>query len=170
MMAGMREELERVAAAVCDTVCHYRMTAVDQTTMDDMCIRCEVAHRMQRLMNAAEQKTPPAEQIRRFESFWRAYPRKEGKKKALQAWMKIAPDDQLTRRIISAVKDAKVSAQWREGFIPHAATYLNGERWNDEIMERPKSGGARGANREYEMHTIRDEDFEFLDLERGYDG
>ena len=30
-------------------------------------------------------------------------------------------------------------ADWKKGFVPHASTYLNGERWNDEISKDKNS-------------------------------
>ena len=71
-----------------------------------------------------------------FTAFWSAYPRKKSKGHAEKAWLKIKPDEQLASQIIAAVGRATTSDDWtREGgkFIPHPATWLNGERWEDEI-------------------------------------
>lgn len=71
-----------------------------------------------------------------FDAFWQLWPNKVGKAAALKAWIKINPDADLTQKIHVAVEAAKNSDQWlRDGgrFIPHAATWLNGERWNDEM-------------------------------------
>lgn len=70
-----------------------------------------------------------------FEEFWKKYPRKVAKKKALKAWDKINPDRKLLDKMLSSIEIAKKSRAWIEGFIPHPATYLNGERWEDEIDE-----------------------------------
>lgn len=66
--------------------------------------------------------------------FWPAYPRKTAKAKAQaaakNAWKKADAD-----LIMDGLSRAKQSGQWnRDGgqFIPHAATWLNQERWNDE--------------------------------------
>jgi hypothetical protein len=70
-----------------------------------------------------------------FEQFWNLYPRKVGKKPASQKWQKLKLD-QVGHRIIEDVKIRKDrDAQWKRGFIPHPTTYLNQERWNDEIQE-----------------------------------
>lgn len=69
-----------------------------------------------------------------FSSFWDSYPRKEGKKNAEKSWLKIDP--KLHDIILSALKEHCESEQWlKDGgrFIPHPATWLNQERWNDEI-------------------------------------
>ena len=67
--------------------------------------------------------------------FWKEYPRKQGKKDALKAWLKIKPDEALAERIISALKLQKQGAGWQRDngkFVPYPATWLNGERWEDE--------------------------------------
>lgn len=71
-----------------------------------------------------------------FEEFWKEYPNKKVKKKALQTWMRIKPDEKLFESIMTGLSKAKSSSQWRKDggmFIPHPATWLNQERWNDEI-------------------------------------
>ena len=68
-----------------------------------------------------------------FDLFWAAYPRKVAKKAAEKAWLRLKPDTKLSYAIIESVK-AHMANGWRETqFIPHPATYLNGERWNDEL-------------------------------------
>jgi uncharacterized protein YdaU (DUF1376 family) len=70
--------------------------------------------------------------IDRFELFWKQYPRKIAKPNALKAWLKIKPNDQLSQKMIDAVKQQKLSDREIQ-FVPHAATWLNGNRWEDEI-------------------------------------
>jgi hypothetical protein len=70
-----------------------------------------------------------------FELFWSYYPRHVGKGAAFKAWKKIGPSLDFNRRIINAVERQKRSDQWqRENgrFIPHAATWLNGSRFDDD--------------------------------------
>ena len=70
-----------------------------------------------------------------FNKFWELYPKKVGKKDALKAWQKLKPDEALTKTIVDGVKKWQELKQWAEDggrFIPHPATFLNGERWNDE--------------------------------------
>lgn len=71
-----------------------------------------------------------------FETFWKLYPRKIGKKTALTKWKKIKPDEQLNTTILEALKKYCKVDQWTKdngAFIPHPSTWLNQERWNDEI-------------------------------------
>lgn len=80
----------------------------------------------------------------RFETFWDAYPRKAAKKAARAAFARVNPDHVLFTQMLDAIATQKVSRQWREGFIPHPATWLNGERWTDDVGDQrpvpPASG------------------------------
>lgn len=71
-----------------------------------------------------------------FEQFWVIYPRHTNKKAALQAFLRVNPDDALMQVILAAIEKQRQSAQWtKDGgqFIPHPATWLNGRRWEDEM-------------------------------------
>ncbi|MPM07925.1 hypothetical protein SDC9_54236 [bioreactor metagenome] len=71
-----------------------------------------------------------------FELFWHYYPRKTDKQKARKAFSKLKADQKLLSKILSAIEAQKRSAQWqRDGgqYIPHASTWLNGRRWEDEV-------------------------------------
>lgn len=64
-----------------------------------------------------------------FDVFWAAYPRKVGKGHAAKAYataLRKTPASEL----LSAVEAYQFDS--RERFIPHPATWLNGERWLDE--------------------------------------
>lgn len=70
-----------------------------------------------------------------FEVFWAAYPRHEAKGTAAKAWDRLAPDEALQGRILAAIVTQRAAAGWRRDngkFIPHAATWLNARRWDDE--------------------------------------
>lgn len=70
-----------------------------------------------------------------FEQFWMVYPRKVAKQNAEKAWNKLNPDETLAQQIITAVERFRLDPQWLKDngqFIPHAATFLNGRRWEDE--------------------------------------
>lgn len=84
------------------------------------------------LANNQEQKKH-VPQAARFEEFWAGYPVKKEKKGARAKWIAKRLDERADE-IIADVK-ARISKddQWRRGFIPHPTTYLNGERWNDEM-------------------------------------
>jgi hypothetical protein len=83
-------------------------------------------------------KSAKAELIGSFEPVWSAYPRKVGKAAALKAWEKLKPDSKLVAIILAAIDEQAASLKWRlePQFIPHCSTWLNGQRWLDEI-EKP---------------------------------
>lgn len=75
---------------------------------------------------------------RQFKEFWQIYPRKVNKKQAIKKWQKINPDDELFKKIIQAL-NTTISTEWKnrdEQYIPHASTWLNNERWNDELKTK----------------------------------
>jgi hypothetical protein len=72
-----------------------------------------------------------------FDLFWAAYPRRVAKKAALRAWAKLKPSPDLVFVILADVERRKESEQWCKcggQFVPHASTYLNGARWEDEDL------------------------------------
>ena len=91
-----------------------------------------------------------------FDTFWTAYPRKEHKKDAKKIWLKLKPSDELCRKILIAIEKQKQSKheQWQKKcFVPQPTTWLNGERWNDEIYDEGKSQGEQGEKGEKETLT-----------------
>ncbi len=73
-----------------------------------------------------------------FEIFWQEYPKKISKKKASEKFLKLKCD--LLPTILEALKKQKASSAWQENggqFVPHPATWLNGERWEDDIVPLP---------------------------------
>jgi hypothetical protein len=78
-----------------------------------------------------------------FETFWRVYPRKVGKKAAVKAW-RAAKDRPGIDQVCKAVRAQAVSRQWQEGFVPHPATWLNQGRWADEAFEKKTGRAAEG--------------------------
>lgn len=74
-----------------------------------------------------------------FDLFWSAYPLKKSKKDARKAFAKVkAPLDTL----LAALERQKKTPDWtKDGgrYIPYASTWLNGERWEDEVKTGPKT-------------------------------
>ena len=71
-----------------------------------------------------------------FEQFWKLYPKKKGRKDAAKAWVKLKPNDDLRQTLITALGSHCISEDWtKDGgrYIPNASTWLNGERWHDEL-------------------------------------
>jgi hypothetical protein len=69
-----------------------------------------------------------------FDEFWSAYPRKTAKTAAAKAYARLRPDADLQFLMLVAVARQAASPAWtKDGgeFIPHAATWINGRRWED---------------------------------------
>lgn len=76
-----------------------------------------------------------------FEKFWALYPRKVGRGAAYNAWKKTPLPDITV--LYDALEWQKKTEQWNKSggqFIPHPATWINQQRWNDQPMksEQPK--------------------------------
>jgi len=92
----------------------------------------------------SKKKESRSPSLAEFEQFWKAYPRKVGKGAAQKAWAaavrKADPD-----RIIEAVE--RYAWPDEPSFIPHASTWLNGQRWEDEL---PNMGPRKPSEEELE--------------------
>lgn len=94
--------------------------------------------------NKGTQTPNPDAQARRFDDFWTAYPRKEGKQRALKYWKRQKLDSEADA-IIADVK-ARLSdpGQWKgkkQKHIPFGSTYVHERRWGDEWQ--PEAGSGR---------------------------
>ncbi len=69
-----------------------------------------------------------------FDDFYAIYPRKAAKKHARMMWDRI-PESLHVRILVALVAWRSV---WRDKdpeFLPHPGTWLNGERWEDELPQ-----------------------------------
>lgn len=66
-----------------------------------------------------------------FERFWSAYNHRVGRHKAVQAWSRINPDENLAEVIISAA-EVYAKATSSTGYQKHPTTWLNGKHWEDD--------------------------------------
>lgn len=70
-----------------------------------------------------------------FDTFWDEYPNRKGKPKAREAFKKAIKKTTL-ETMLSAIQKQKHSSQWTRDngqYIPYPATWLNQERWEDEV-------------------------------------
>lgn len=69
-----------------------------------------------------------------FDDFWQRYPRKCAKKHALTMWNRLTqPQQEKALKVIEAhVKQWAIAGRTME-VIPHAGSWLNGWRFDDEI-------------------------------------
>ena len=85
--------------------------------------------------NGTESPNPASGGPSAFEQFWNAYPKKIGKGAAEKAFAKAKKKPPIAE-IIEAVRRQGESKQWIDSdgqFIPNPATWINQERWGDEI-------------------------------------
>lgn len=90
---------------------------------------------------------------KRFEEFWKLYPRKSAKKPSRDKWHTISPDDDTFMKIIRAVKLQKQTKQWKQNkgqFIPLPSTWLNQERWNDDLGTKNSDVDKKDYEKDYE--------------------
>lgn len=109
--------------------------------------------------------TPPGGEVvseskeysRDFLIFWKQYPKKAGKAAAFEAWLKIAPSEDLADRILSAVRSQADSEQWKREngrFIPSPAKWLREGRWEDELPAVSKTGGEGGGDSTFDTNDF----------------
>lgn len=122
-----------------------KMTQSDQLRLSN-CPPSDSPSDSERLRETSEggisdPKKDPLAQIG-FELFWQAYPRKTAKKDAVKAWGQLDPDKALREKILDSVAKQKYSAQWTRDngqAIPYPASFLRGERWEDEVQQQLRS-------------------------------
>jgi hypothetical protein len=80
-----------------------------------------------------------------FVEFWKAYPRKTNKDFAEKVFAKLKVDDVLLTKMIQAihVQNRSVWKDKEQQYIPHPSTWLNGKRWEDEVVAKPMSASDR---------------------------
>jgi hypothetical protein len=75
----------------------------------------------------------------KFENFWSQYPKKVGKLTAKRSWEKLSLDNQ--QKALEAIVEHRKywvakGTDWE--FIPHASTWINQERFEDELVIEQK--------------------------------
>lgn len=129
--------------------------------------RTESVHREEQLEDQVEDHLPPVvEQHPRarvatasahsanervgFDEFWKLYPRKSGKRTAETAFARAVTRAKGTDQLMDGL--AKRMAWWQRAHtpmdkIPHPATWLNGDRWLDQLEPTPATAAASMAQR-----------------------
>jgi hypothetical protein len=86
-----------------------------------------------------------------FDDFWSQYPRKAGKSEAAKSWVKAIKGGADSTSLLAAVKahaDYHLAAKTEQQFIPHASTWLNQKRYEDEPPPLPRGTGVPTAPRD----------------------
>lgn len=84
----------------------------------------------------------PKHKPERFAKLWNFYPhsKRGSKQRAMRAWDKLKPSDELIDTIAKALMRQLRTDEWSRGIgVPHLSSYLNGRLWLDaeEIDEAP---------------------------------
>jgi hypothetical protein len=75
-----------------------------------------------------------------FDLFWERWPRKQDKGDAKRAWWKVPLAEYPP--LMASLEKFLTCDQWRRGVIPHASTWLNKKRWQDEDIPQVPIGGS----------------------------
>ena len=75
-----------------------------------------------------------------FEDFWLMYPKRVARRDAEKAWARVGHEERVAA-LVALVKWRRVwLARGEIQYVPHAATWLNGARWEDELPEQAQMG------------------------------
>jgi len=91
-------------------------------------------------------KSPTGESA--FEKFWCKYPKKAARKLAQSIWRRQKLDARIDE-ILSGLEVHITSEQWQKGYVPNPTTFLNQERWLDEVHTQVQISHSSGANEEF---------------------
>ena len=90
---------------------------------------------------------------KKFSEFWDKYPKKVSKKNAKKAFIKLNPSDEQLEKIYKAL--AEQTKKWKDKqFIPYPATWINGERWEDETDTTAKQNNTSGIYEDKKIEYV----------------
>lgn len=115
------------------------LTKGSSLTEIEECVRDEIRIAYERGLRHARERIQKPD-IKGFDDFYEMYPRKVGKALAKKHWERLAPDATLREKIALNLSK-RIKGEWKEikkEYIPHPGTYINNERWEDEVDE-PKT-------------------------------
>lgn len=74
-----------------------------------------------------------ADDLKLFDEFWSAYPKKQNKPDAKKAWQQTIDARPSLSVIIAAIVTQSKTKTWMEGYVPLPGSWLRGHRWADEL-------------------------------------
>lgn len=80
-----------------------------------------------------------------FESWWKSYPNRVGKRGGEIAYTKARKKVSAEILMTAAIRYAELTKDCERKFIKHPTSWLNGECWNDEIPSTPIDENYRGV-------------------------
>lgn len=89
-----------------------------------------------------------------FEQLWTIYPKHVAKMAAYKAWRKAKVGMNSAFLLAKVQAFAAQCANTETRFIPNFATWLNGERWNDEYRPDPPQARKPATNAERNMQNL----------------
>lgn len=98
----------------------------------------------------------PTEDTPGFARFWQDYPRKIGKADARGMWLKWKCEP-FTDKILAALDAARKSPDWTKeagAYVPHPATWLNREGWEDDFTAPKKAAAPKDERWEQFLHEL----------------
>ena len=117
--------------------------------MDENRIKRSIAGRKGGLASASKRSTtvqrPSSSKVKeskvnesttKFDTFYSKYPKKQDRTTALKAFLKISPNDALFETMMGSVEAWSKSEAWLKEngkYVPMPSTWLNQERWTDEV-------------------------------------
>jgi len=122
-----------------------------QELIDDMLIPCQldniesmICEVLAILKKPKRTNKRACNEAHRFDDWWKAYPKKVGKKAARTIWKRRNLDIIADTIIIDTMERPVVCEKWKAGFIPNPTTYLNGDRWEDDYETNRRTQGGNG--------------------------
>lgn len=94
------------------------------------------------MLSVVANMEPVAEQEPTFADFWLMFPKRVCKMEAEKAWRKLTPAERVQALIGLLSWRAVWLAEGRLQFVPNASTWLNQQRWTDELPEAWGAGHA----------------------------
>lgn len=88
------------------------------------------------LFDSTEPARPGKTLVDEFETFWKIYPRHVARKAAFEAFKKARRTTPLETIIAGVQRYAQHVQGIDPQYVLHASTWLNGERWTDELTPR----------------------------------
>ena len=85
-----------------------------------------------------------------FAGFWEYYPKKTNKTKSEVSWNRLSNADKDAAYYDVQTRFINVEKQ----YVPHATTYINGKRWNDEKVTNETNSRTPETRRDHTARII----------------